>query len=231
MSTRARDVYQWTVPGRALVFVLAASSIWCLLAEFYGLCSMQTFTFYVSIPALTVLAAMGVLDYSKGDGRLWRMLLWSGLAGFLAAVTYDTFRIPFVFSKELGITGFIPSLPLYKVFPRFGAMILGQPVDQATYSLSAQIVGWIYHFSNGITFGMMYAAMVGSATKRNWGWAVVMAVGLELAMLFTPYTSYFGIQIAATFVIVTLTAHLFFGVSLGLLFRRFTTRPQTPALA
>ena len=59
MNARAKDVYQWTLPGRALVFVLAASSIWCLLAEFYGLCSMQTFTFYVSIPALILARVFG----------------------------------------------------------------------------------------------------------------------------------------------------------------------------
>jgi hypothetical protein len=38
---------RWTVPGRLIVFTLAATSIWCLLAEFYGLCSMRTFTLFI----------------------------------------------------------------------------------------------------------------------------------------------------------------------------------------
>jgi hypothetical protein len=33
---RLPEVLRWSVPGRAVVFVLSAMSIWCLLAEFYG---------------------------------------------------------------------------------------------------------------------------------------------------------------------------------------------------
>ncbi|HYG73812.1 MAG TPA: hypothetical protein VEK08_02170 [Planctomycetota bacterium] len=224
MSAGINAAFQWTPVGRLIVFTLAASSIWCLLAEFYGLCSMQTFTLYVSIPALTLLGLIGILDARLGDGRLWRMLVLSGIVGFAAAIAYDLFRIPFVFSSELGISDTVPHLPLFKVFPRFGAMILGEPVEQTSYSLASQVIGWTYHFSNGVTFGMMYAAMIGDGTKRHWGWAVVMAVGLELAMLLTPYPTFFGIKVAATFVVVTLAAHMIFGVSMGLLFRKLSVR-------
>jgi hypothetical protein len=47
-----------------------------------------------------------------------------------------------------------------------------------------------------------------------------MAVGLELAMLFTPYTAFFGINPVTRFVIVTLAAHLIFGIALGRYARR-----------
>src|SRR3954468_9378425 len=89
-------IMQWTRPGRALVFVLSAMSIWCLLAEFYGLCSMRTFTFYILIPATVALVAMAVLDRARGDRRLWRAVMIGAIGGFVAAVAYDTFRIPFV---------------------------------------------------------------------------------------------------------------------------------------
>src|SRR5205085_1782914 len=88
------------------------------------------------------------------------------------------------------------------------------------FTLSAHIVGWMYHFSNGVTFGVMYMAMIGDATKRSWLWAIVLAAGLELAMLFTPYTRFFGINLAALFVVVTLSAHMIFGVAMGLYVRR-----------
>ena len=111
------------------------------------------------------------------------------------------------------------------VFPRFGAMILGEPIEQTTYSLSAQLVGWLYHFSNGATFGAMYMAIVGHVTKRGWIWGMLMAAGIELAMLVTPYPSFFGIPLTATtFVIVTLTAHLIFGAIMGLSSRTMTIR-------
>lgn len=206
----------WTPPVRALIFTLAASSIWCLLAEFYGLCSMRTFTFFVSIPALFVLTVLAVVDRVRGDRKTWNAILVGTLAGLAAAVAYDIFRIPFVYAKELGIESIVSHMPLYKVFPRFGAMILGEPIEQQTYSLAAQVIGWTYHFSNGLTFGIMYLAMVGDTSRRHWLWAVVMAVGLELGMLFTPYPAMFSISVGAAFVVVTLTAHLIFGVALGL---------------
>jgi hypothetical protein len=61
----------------------------------------------------------------------------------------------------------------------------------------------------------MYMALIGDATRRSWLWAVALATGLELGMLFTPYTGFFGIHMTARFVIVTLVAHLVFGVALG----------------
>ena len=214
----------WTPVGRALIFTLAASSIWCLLAEFYGLCSMRSFTFFISIPALTILSGLAIFDRVRGDRKTWNAILVGTVAGLAAAVAYDLFRIPFVYAKDLGIASIVPQMNLFKVFPRFGAMILGQPVEQTAYSLSAQVIGWTYHFSNGLTFGIMYLAMVGDTNRRHWGWAVLMAVGLELGMLFTPYPQMFSIAVGATFVIVTLTAHMIFGVALGLGSRRLAQR-------
>ena len=213
---RLPALLQWTWSGRTLVFALSAMSIWCLLAEFYGLCSMRTFTLAVLLPATAALVLMAVLDRARGDGRLWRAVVLGAAAGLLAATAYDVFRLPFVFAKQWGLASFVPPMNLFKVFPRFGAMILGEPVEQPTYSLTAQLVGWAYHFSNGITFGVMYLALVGDVTRRSWLWAVLLAIGLELAMLLTPYPQFFGISVTAAFVAVTLTAHLTFGVVLGL---------------
>src|SRR6266404_5032687 len=150
----------WNTGGRWLVFLLAASSIACLLFDFYRLCQMRLFTVFIFL---------------------------------LAALAYDTFRLPFVFAKEWGIASVIPPMKLFKVFPRFGAMILGQPIEQSSYSMTTQIVGWIYHFSNGATFGVMYVAMIGHPTRRHWVWAVVMALALELGLLLTPYPQVFNI--------------------------------------
>lgn len=215
-----RPTTLWTPAGRALIFTLAASSIWCLLAEFYGLCSMRTFTYFVSIPALSLLTGLAIYDRVRGDRQTWNAVLVGALAGLAAAVAYDVFRIPFVYAKELGIDSGVPHLKLFKVFPRFGAMILGEPIEQPVYSLSAQVVGWIYHFSNGLTFGIMYLAIIGDTRRRHWSWAIVMAVGLELGMLFTPYPRMFSITVGAAFIVVTLAAHLIFGLSLGLTSRR-----------
>jgi hypothetical protein len=218
----------WTLPARTIIFFLAATSIWCLLAEFYGVCSMRLFTFWILIPAAAVLVALAVADRSKGDGMLWRGVVIGAVAGFLAACAYDIFRIPFVVAAANKVGHDWLRLPLFKVFPRFGAMILAQPYDANTtdsqFTLAAHAIGWVYHFSNGITFGVMYMALVGDATRRSWLWAVLFATGLELAMLFTPYTTFFGIHMSAKFVVATLSAHIIFGVVLGLLAQRLEQR-------
>jgi uncharacterized MnhB-related membrane protein len=213
-------VLQWTPPGRFLVFFLAATSIWCLLAEFYGLCSMRTFTFWILFPATALLIAIALLDLTRGDRRLFHAVIIGAIGGFLAAVAYDLFRIPFVLGAIDHVGPPWLRLPLFKVFPRFGAMILGQSFTptqtDSQFTLTAHIVGWIYHFSNGITFGVMYMALIGDAKHRSWLWAIALAVGLELSMLFTPYTKFFGINLTTRFIVATLLAHLIFGTALGI---------------
>ncbi len=189
---------------------------------------MRTFTLWVLIPSTIALIAIALLDLAKGDRRLFRACLIGAIGGFVAAVAYDVFRVPFVVGA-IDHTG--PAwlrLPLFKVFPRFGAMILGEPFTptqtDSQFTLTAHLVGWAYHFSNGITFGVMYMAMIGDASRRSWWWAIALAAGLELAMLFTPYTKFFGINQTARFVVVTLVAHIVFGIALGQYARRKAIR-------
>lgn len=197
---------------RIAVFLAAATSIASLLGEMYHLWPMRFFTLVVFLPACGALIAFALQNRCRGDGRACRMIVIGAIAGFTAAVAYDTFRLPFVYSTNWGLSGLVPSLPLFRVFPQFGAMILGK-ADST--SLAAILVGWVYHFSNGVTFGVMYAAMVNGQWRRRWPVAIVFAVGLELAMLFTPYPATFGIRVTETFVVVTLAAHLIFGITMG----------------
>jgi len=222
-----RPWLRWTLAGRVLVFVPAAMSIWCLLAEMYGLCDMRTFALFILLPATLMLYGLAVLDRWRGDRRLWRAVIIGTLAGLVGAVAYDVFRLPFVFSRQWGLAAIIPPMPLFKVFPRFGAMLLGQPPEQPAYSLAAHLVGWAYHFSNGATFGVMFAAIALGAREAfaprhfDWklvGWATVMAVGIEVCLLVSPYSGFFGIHMTARFVVVTLAAHIIFGLALGLYF-------------
>jgi hypothetical protein len=214
----------WNARGRGVVFMLAASSIACLLADFYGVCPMRLFTPFIFLPALALLFAFALLDRLRGDHQLWRAV-WVGLvAGFLAAVAYDVFRLPFVFAKEWGIDSVVPPMNLYKVFPRFGAMVLGEPVEQLEYSRAAQVIGWIYHFSNGATFGVMYLALIGDGRRRHWAWAILFSVMLELGMLLTPYPAVFSIPVSMSFVVVTIAAHAIFGTGLGLAVRWLAQR-------
>ena len=238
--SRLPRALKWTGPGRAVVFVLSATSIWCLLAEMYGLMDMRTFFFRILLPATIVLYGMAGLDRARGDGRLWRAVIIGTLAGLAGAVAYDIFRLPFVFSDAWGLGRFgIPQMPLFKVFPRFGALLLGEPLGQASYSLPAHLLGWGYHFSNGATFGVMFAAMYagareayGASTGNPWraiGWATLMAAGIEFCLLASPYSAFFGIHLTTRFVVVTMIAHIIFGLGLGAYFARHAAHWRMPA--
>jgi hypothetical protein len=240
-STKLPAFLQWTGSGRLLVFVLAGTSIWCLLSEMYGLCDMRTFFYFILLPATAALYGFALLDRFRGDRRLWRAVVLGTLAGLVGAVAYDFFRLPFVFSDSWGMGRFgIPQMPLFKVFPRFGALILGQPVEQESYSTAAHLLGWLYHFSNGATFGVMFVALYAGAKEAfsavrtpAWKpvvWATVMAVGIEICLLVSPYAGFFNIHMTTRFVVVTMLAHIVFGLGLGLWFawhaRRWRLKPR-----
>src|SRR3954453_8694026 len=97
---RIPALLQWTAPGRLLIFVLAATSIWCLLAEMYHLVEMRTFFYAVLLPATALLYGIAALDYAHGDARLCRAVVIGTVGGLIAAVAYDIFRLPFVYSSS-----------------------------------------------------------------------------------------------------------------------------------
>ena len=181
---------------------------------------MRRFALFAFVPALVLLAGLAVVDRYWGNQELCRAVMVGLWAGLLAAMAYDVFRLPFVYARPWGLVSFIPPLDLFKVFPRFGAMILGEPLDQSAYSVAAHVVGWIYHFSNGATFGVMYVAITGTRTPRHWSWGVLMALVLELGMLLSPYPSVFSIPLTLRFVLITLAAHIIFGFTMGWEVRR-----------
>ncbi|MDB6038609.1 MAG: hypothetical protein JWM99_2450 [Verrucomicrobiales bacterium] len=177
---------------------------------------MRLFVFAVFIPAIAGLITIAAVDLRAGTGTLAREIGVGIAAGLIAAIAYDIFRLPFVYSRQWGLESIVPQMDLFKVFPRFGAMILNQPIEQSHYSASAQVTGWIYHFSNGATFGVMYMALLAPQKLKEWWWGVAMAVAIEGALLLTPYSARFGITQNLRFVEVTLAAHLIFGISMGL---------------
>lgn len=191
---------------------------------------MRTFTLWIFMPAMLAMLIWAAIE----RGYVWRIVWVGAVAGFVAACAYDLFRVPFVFAKEWPIDSVVPSLPLFKVFPKFGFMIhYGYAHSEAAkeqvgvylnVGVKDHVIGWAYHFSNGMTFGIMYLALIGDAAKRSWLWAVVFAVVLELGMLFTPYTKMFDIRVTANFIAVTLSAHVIFGIVLGLVARRLWIR-------
>lgn len=191
---------------RLLVFGLASMSFACLLGQFYGLWSMRAFALWVLLPATLALA--GIAARGKGSGpAFW--IVEGSLGGLIAAIAYDLFRLPFV----------LRGYPLFDVFPRFGQMLLG--AGRADLSTTVQLTGWAYHFSNGAALGIMFLAMVAPEARarlpRGLLWkGVLCAVGVEIILLLSPYYSFFKLKLDfATFLGLTLSAHIVFGLVLG----------------
>jgi hypothetical protein len=204
---------------RAAVFLLACLSFACLLGSMYGLWTMRCFGSWVLPPATLALAAWAFLtrDRPRGAHSPFTWIVEGALGGVLAAAAYDLYRLPFV----------LGGAPLFKVFPRFGELLLES--DQPRWLV--HLVGWAYHFSNGAALGIMFLALVASDRSRTLFWgAVTWALFVEAALLLSRYTDFFGLEFDATFVALTLTAHMVFGLALGLWCQQRLARPAASSL-
>ncbi len=98
-------------------------------------------------------------------------------------------------------------MPVFKAISYFGTVMLG--VSRPT--LSSEIVGWLYHLSNGMGFGLMYAAAM---ARPRLGSALLWGTALEGVMLLTPYVEVLGYRASPTFLAVSLGSHLVYGATL-----------------
>jgi hypothetical protein len=193
---------------RLVVFVLAWLSFGCLLGQFYGLWTMRFFGCWV-LPAATALLAISAYSHrhlAHGLSNPYTWIVQGAVAGGVAAVAYDLYRLPFVLNGA----------PLFKVFPRFGELLLGGTEPRWL----VHGLGWTYHFSNGTALGIMFLVMA-SCFRRPmlfWG-AVAWALFVEAMLLITPYATFFELKVNARFLFLTASAHLVFGVVLGVYFR------------
>jgi hypothetical protein len=135
------------------------------------------------------------------------------VGGVVAAIAYDLYRLIFV----------LQGAPLFKVFPRFGELLLGAEEPRWLVHL----LGWSYHFSNGAALGIMFLALVPKASRALLFWgAVAWAMFIEAALLLTPYPTFFGLPFDGNFLFLTASAHLIFGLALGLWCRWRVREPQ-----
>jgi hypothetical protein len=189
---------------RAVVFGLAFLSFACLLGQFFALWSMRWFGCWV-LPPATALLAVIAWTYRKTPRGLrspWTWIVQGALGGVVAAFAYDLYRLPFV----------LHGAPLFKVFPRFGQLLLG--ANEPAWLVQA--LGWTYHFSNGAAIGIMFLAFIVRASPRRLFWgAVAWALFIETMLLLTPYAGFFGLALNARFIFLTASAHLVFGITLG----------------
>ncbi len=169
----------------------------------------------VYVPALVALAAIALYSRQRYPDLFRRIVVGLGV-GAVATVALDTFR-------QMGVIhGWLPGdTPVM-----FGKLVAG---PQAPFALFWPI-GLAVHYLNGADFGLFYAFVWGrqGSYRKAVRWAVLWALLVELGMMtlppMGPMTGLFGVRFAwPQLFLITLVAHVAFGITLGLLVEYFLT--------
>lgn len=160
----------------------------------------------LAAPSLLLLLILSGIAYRVEDRLFLDRLATGAWAGLVATLCYDLIRY-------LIWAGGIVSYNPFVSHPIFGRLITGYPEETAM----ALLVGWAYHFWNGIGFGIMYTLVAGSA---SWYYALAWAMFLEIAWL-TALPSILQFKLNPQYVSLSVIGHGAYGVALGVLSQRF----------
>lgn len=205
-------------PAAALAFLCASTSIGSLVLYLLGVAEFRVLLYWLLLPGILALA--GCYWWAKGKNKLeLRQRILGGLwAGLVATLVYDVARVPSMMS----------GIPVFKAVSYFGTVMLG--LTTPTYA--SEVMGWLFHVSNGVEFGLMYVLL---APRPAWWTALVWGLALEALMLLTPYAEVFGYRVSRQFLTITVTAHALYGLSLWAVLRywlagtRFGAAPKRAA--
>jgi hypothetical protein len=177
-----------------------------------GMPEMPLLTKWALIPSLVLLVLVWVTAKSLGMTRLTNRI-WTGVwVGGATTAALDVIRL----------TGFQMGFMPGNMPRMFGVLILDQmALGPSTLS---DLVGYLYHYWVGACFGLTYALLVG---RSRWWGGLIWGLIIELGMMTTPPmvvamdTGYFGLKQGYGILTVSLTAHIVYGIALGLLLERY----------
>jgi hypothetical protein len=190
--------------ARCAVGALGLCSVVPLLAWVYGLGSFAAWFWRLAVPAAVVLGAIAwrVTRSRSGTGApagLQAVLVTGTIGGLVGTIGYDLFRVPFVAS----------GLRVLAPIDSYGVLLL----DARTSSPLSGFAGWVYHFSNGIGFGIAYAAV--ALGRCRWYWGVVWALILETATIVTPFADSYALRGKYDLIAIAYAAHVPYGLAVG----------------
>lgn len=183
-----------------------------------GMPEMPVLTRYALVPSVGLLAVVWVTAALRGERRLTNRL-WVGLwAGAASTGLLDAFRL----------TGFHLGFMPGNMPRMFGVLILDRMALGP--SLGSDVLGYLYHYWVGACFGLTYTLLAG---RVRWWWGLVWGLIVEVGMMVTPPmvvamdTGYFGVKFGPGLFVTSLTAHVAFGIALGLLAERYVLHRGT----
>ncbi len=206
----------------AALLVAAVGPNILVVATTPGMLEMPVLFTYALLPSLVLLAGVWITARRRRVDRLSNRI-WVGLwAGAASSAMLDVFRLA---GFHLGwMPGNMPRM--------FGVLILDRMALGPT--LGSDVLGYVYHYWVGACFGLTYTLLAGRF--RWWGglvWGLIVEVGMMVTppMVVAMDTGYFGVKFGPGLFGTSLTAHVAFGIALGLLAERHVAHAGTlPAL-
>ena len=194
---------------KVVLFAICLPSGGILLLKVYGFAQMYTTAYTVFIPSLILLFAL--LWYClKKHLQIFNLVLVGAVGGLIGTFGYDLIRVPFML---MGSRIFAP-INMYGVW-----------IADASYGSGfTDTIGWLYHFSNGITFGILYALFMKG--KSIW-WAIAYALLLETIFVVSPFGELFGLTTKPLSLVAAYVGHIAYGYPLGRLTRDFDTTVES----
>jgi hypothetical protein len=187
-------------------FICASLSLAALVFHVFGWMAMPFFLEFLAVPAFLLLFVLAAYARWIRADLFVTGLIVGGAGGFVASLVYDGVRLLIQKTHLFGYSGFVPIL-------MFGSWITGRPIDSA----SAALAGWTYHYWNGVSFGIMYALMLG---RRHWLWGVGYGILMECCML-GLFPMFLTVNSKVDFVAVSMIGHIFYGAVLGVAVQRY----------
>jgi hypothetical protein len=194
--------------------ICASISLAALVAHVFGVLRMDFFLTFFGIPSLLLLFSLAAWA-KRINATTFLTCLRVGLAGgFLATLAYDLVRFLIGLTHLFQYNGFVA---IYI----FGSWITGKPVTTA----AAAVAGWIYHFWNGLSFGVMYVV---AFPRRHWLYGVAYGIVMETMML-GLFPLFLRITNKRDFILISMFGHMVYGAVLGLFAERSFAKLGRPS--
>jgi hypothetical protein len=176
-----------------------------LLAKVYGVGEMQPFTLFIFLPCCGLIVTIYFWSRrQEGFEDIWESIRVGFVGGLLGTLAYDLVRVPFMILGQR----------IYAPIQIYGVWIS----DAELSSRFTDVLGWAYHFSNGITFGIMYALFM---RARHWVWGIVWGLALETLAILSPFGVIFSVRTNPVSLGIAYLGHIAYGYPLGRLVQRF----------
>ncbi len=198
-STRAKLLGAGLAGASGLAVILDAFTNW----------DMSATVPLVVVPATLLFGGLvfaSLRRFSELDRFAERTMI--GIAcGLLATIAYDLVR-------PVLVTIFQFNANPYKAMPLFGSRITGRPTDDGV----AVLVGWLYHFWNGISFAVMFALV---RPRGGWFAGLLWGLGLQIFTILV-YPSFLEARLDDVgFMVTGLVGHSIWGAVLGASLQRW----------